>query len=261
MADISKIQLPSGNIYDIKDAVARAASGGGLQFRGITTTALTDGATTTTYRISSETTDRTAVNADMVVYGNKEFIFTTSDNKWHELGDNSDLGDLAYKDEASGTYNMVQSITVSTNSTTNTTAAVTSTTIDANNPKTYTPSGTITAPTISVATSGTTEIIKNPTSVTVAKTVVAAAPGETAPSNPVIYYSVANETLSLYQLGYTTGDSITTNNVTVKTGDASYSSSQPVFTGDDARLVTGNIAIPATYSASITEENRTVTVR
>ena len=64
--------------------------------------------------------------------------------------------------------------------------------------------------------------MKNPTKVTVAKTVVAAAPGTTAPSNNITYYSVSGETLSLYQLGYTTGDSITTSDVTVKTGDASY---------------------------------------
>ena len=41
-------------------------------------------------------------------------------------------------------------------------------------------------------------------------------------ANSLTYYSVADENLSLYQIGYTTGASITTSNVTVKNGDASY---------------------------------------
>ena len=74
---------------------------------------------------------------------------------------------------------------------------------------------------------------------------VAAAPGATAPSNNLTYYAVSGETLSLYQLGYTTGASITTADVTVKTGDAAYQASAPAFTGTGARLVTGNISVPS----------------
>lgn len=50
---------------------------------------------------------------------------------------------------------------------------------------------------------------------TVATAIAAAAPGSTAPANSVTYYAYdsATETLSLYQLGYTTGAAITTNNV------------------------------------------------
>lgn len=110
---------------------------------------------------------------------------------------------------------------------------------------TYTPEGTVAAPTISVKTAGSTETVKNPTSVTVAKTVVAVAPGSTAPANNLTYYAVSGETLSLYQLGYTTGASITTTNVTVKTGDAAYEATAPAFTGTGARLVTGNISVPS----------------
>lgn len=110
---------------------------------------------------------------------------------------------------------------------------------------TYTPSGTVSAPTISVATAGATTTIKNPTSTTCAKTVAVAAPGATAPSNNLTYYSVSGETLSLYQIGYTTGAAITTSNVTVKTGDAAYSATAPTFTGSGARLVTESISIPS----------------
>ena len=128
---------------------------------------------------------------------------------------------------------------------------------------TYTPEGSVDAPTISIATAGSTETIHNPTKVTVAKTVVAAAPGTTAPTNNLTYYSVTDETLSLYQLGYTTGDSITTNDITVKTGDAAYSASAPQFTGTGARLVTDNIPVPATYTAGFTgtEKMLRVTVK
>ena len=123
---------------------------------------------------------------------------------------------------------------------------------------TYTPAGNITAGAITVKTAGATSTIHNPTKVTVAKTVVAAAPGATAPSNALTYYSVANETLSLYQLGYTTGDSITTSDVTVKTGDAAYESANPTFSGTGVRLVTSNISIPTSASFSGSEGNVSV---
>lgn len=303
MADISKITLPSGTTYDIKDTIAREIAGGGLQFRGVTTTTLTDGASTTTYTIG--TSNLTAANGDMVVFGSKEFVFSTSDNKWHELGDNTSLKDLAYKNNASGTYKRATSVTVTTNATTNKTAtvapaasgeatytpdgsmsgitwagssttstgkftpagtvttsnktfAVTGSAVPQNGTANYTPEGSVSAPTISVKTAGSTTTIKNPTSVTVAKTVVAAAPGATAPANTITYYSVSDETLSLYQLGYTTGDSITTNNVTVKNGDAVYQSSQPSFTGTGTMLTTATIKEP-TGAFSGTEGNVSVT--
>mgnify|MGYP006958169471 CR=1 FL=1 len=224
--DISLITLPSGNTYAIKDSVARATAGGGLQFKGVTTTAITDGATTTSYVVGGNTL--TAQNADMVVYGTKEFIYTTADNKWHELGDNSSLGALAYKDQATGSYIAVKTISVTTKTTSNKTAAVTASAVPTNGTAnytpagnitftdtenktatvspaasgnaTYTPGGTVGTPTISVKTAGTTDTIHNPTSTTVAKTVVAAAPGATAPSHAITYYSYdgSTETLPLY---------------------------------------------------------------
>ena len=55
----------------------------------------------------------------------------------------------------------------------------------------YTPGGTVSTPTISVNAAGSTTTIKNPTKVTVAKTVAAAVPSSTV-ANEVTYYSVAN---------------------------------------------------------------------
>lgn len=257
MPDISKITLPSGTTYDIKDAVARQGVAGGIQFRGVTTTVITDGSTTTSYVIDDVT--KTAANGDMVIYGNKEFVYSTEDNKWHELGDTTDLGDLAYKDTASGSYTPTGSVSVSVATTSNQTATVSAA---GSGETTYTPAGSVAAPTISVATNGAgaTTTIKNPTKVTVAKTVAAAAPGATAPDNAITYYNVTGETLSLYQIGYTTGDSITTSDVTVKTGDATYEATAPAFTGTGVRLVTGNIAVPSTLSGSFSGEAATITV-
>lgn len=102
MADISKITLPSGNTYDIKDQGARdliASLQGGSYFLGKSTTALTDGATTNPIQIDGVTGTTTAVNGNVAVYGNAEFVFNGT--KWIEFGDLSTLGSLAYKDSVS----------------------------------------------------------------------------------------------------------------------------------------------------------------
>ena len=145
------------------------------------------------------------------------------------------------------TYTPAGSVSLSNE---NVTAAVGTEQIDQDHAATYTPAGSVAAPSISVATAGSTATVNNPTSQTVAKTVVAAAPEQTAPDNAITYYSVANEVLTLFQLGYTTGDSISTSEVTVKTGDAAYEASAPAFSGTAARLVTDNISVPSSASFS-----------
>lgn len=78
---ISKITLPSGNTYTIKDAAARdaiAALEGGSYFLGKTTTALTDGATTNPIQIEGVTGTTTVTNGNIVVYGDAEFIWDGS---------------------------------------------------------------------------------------------------------------------------------------------------------------------------------------
>ena len=97
MANISKVKLPSGNTYDIVDAGARdliSQLQASTDFLGITTTALADNATTNPITIDSKSV--TAVNGNIAVYGNKEFIFNGT--KWIEFGDLSTLGALATKD-------------------------------------------------------------------------------------------------------------------------------------------------------------------
>jgi len=296
---ISQITVPSGTTYDIKDAEARAAIealSGYVTYAGVTTSTLTDGATTDPVVINGQNVS--AVTGMIVTYQNKEFVWNGS--AWQEFGDLSALGDLAYADTASATYTPQGSVSLTNSnttatvsaagsgdatytpagsvsltnsnvtatvsaagsgdatytpagsvslSTTSTTPAITAS-VGTSSDKTFQCSGTVGAPTISVSSAGATTTIKNPTKATVATAVTAAAPGATAPSNNLTYYSVSNEVLSLYQIGYNTGDSISTEDVTVKTGDASYTAGTPTFTGSYVKLANGSFDLPTSASFS-----------
>lgn len=98
----SRVKLLDGSYAEVKDAVARAAIGGATHFIGVTTTALTDGMTISSVLIGG--VSKTLENGDLMLYGSKEFIFSSADGKVHELGDTTGLKALAYKDEASGSY-------------------------------------------------------------------------------------------------------------------------------------------------------------
>jgi len=81
------------DVHALQDAICPfdiagkgGGSGDGVHFRGSTTTALTDGATTNPITIDGSS--YTAVMGDMVIYGNKEFLFDGT--SWHEMGDLSD---------------------------------------------------------------------------------------------------------------------------------------------------------------------------
>ena len=121
--------LKFGNAtYTLKDAWARdkiveiqRALTGGIVFRGETSTALTDGATTNPIVINGNS--YTAVQGDLVVYSDNEFVFDSV--KWIELGGNlSMLGDLAWKDDASGSYTPAGTVSKPTITVTPTTESV-----------------------------------------------------------------------------------------------------------------------------------------
>ena len=110
MADVSKLTV-NGIAYDLKDAAARdaiAALQGGMKYLGVTTTALTNGATTNPITINGESV--TVTSGNVVIYDQKEFIWDGS--KWDEFGDLSTLGRLAYQNSASGTFTPSGSVTV-----------------------------------------------------------------------------------------------------------------------------------------------------
>ena len=168
---LGQITLPTGTTYNIKDTQARAdiedlkrAISGGLKFLGETTTPLTDGSTTNPIIINGQSV--TADAGSLVLYQLKEFLFDGT--KWAEMGDLSLLGALAYKDSASGTF---------------------------------TPSGSVSAPTITLKTAGSSASINN------------------------ISMSVSNENLTFSAVP-----------VNVKTGDGEYQASTPTFTGSEGTV-------------------------
>ena len=114
MADISRITLPSGSVYNIKDATARqdiselrTSLSGAAHYIDVTTTPLTDNCETNPITIGGES--YTAKAGDVVAYGNSEFIFSAL-GKWREFGSTGSLKSLAFKDSASGNYTPAGSV-------------------------------------------------------------------------------------------------------------------------------------------------------
>ena len=116
-AYLSKLTIPvnvGGTIenveYTIKDAEARQLIedlGHVLYWIGVTTTALTDGATTNPIQVNDEAV--TANLGGMASYGGSEFVWNGS--AWQEFGKNN-FGALAFKSSASGSYTPAGSVTV-----------------------------------------------------------------------------------------------------------------------------------------------------
>lgn len=97
--------------YTIKDAEARTMIqelGQALYWLGVTTTALTDGATTNPVTVNGESVE--ARVGAVAQYGSREFAWNGS--AWQEFGV-GDLGSLAFKNSASGSYTPAGSVSVS----------------------------------------------------------------------------------------------------------------------------------------------------
>ena len=167
MADISKITLPSGSVYNIKDAAAREAIAelqSYTDYLGVTTTALTDGATTNPITINNVSV--TAKKGNIVNYGSKEFIFNGT--AWQLFGDMSGLGALAYKNSVWASYTPCGSVaqptftgtaaTIKTKITAAGSVAISVGTGTAN----YTPAGSVSQPTFS-GTQGSVSVSGTPT--------------------------------------------------------------------------------------------------
>lgn len=252
MADIKTITLPSGNTYDIVDQGARdliAGLSGSTQYLGVTTTQLVDNVTTSpNIVVAGETV--TASAGGIATYGSKEFIY--SGTVWQEFGDLSALGDLAYKDSASGSYTPAGSVSKPTFTGSSTTftgnftpAGGVSLTNTAKTPsisasagtssdKTFQCGGTVGTPTITVTPSTTTV-----NSITAVGTL------------PELSMTVANENLTI---GWSAGTLPTKgDNTTVATGIQSATSTQPTFTGSYVKLANGSIDVPTSASFSGTE--------
>lgn len=201
MADISKITLPSGSTYDVKDTLAREMAAGTIHLiEGSCSTALTDMATTNPITINGES--YTAKKGEATFYESKEFVFDGT--YWHEFGDNTGLGDLAFKDSASGTFTPAGTVSQPT-------FTGTQSTIDVD----VTPSGTVSKPDITVTKS--TDSVYSITDVG---------------TLPVLTTTVANETLTI---AFSQGTLPTKGAAqTVMTNATAALDSAPVFTGTEA---------------------------
>ena len=128
MADISKITLPSGNTYEIKDAVARQAIAGGVAFiiawNGTSTPVVANipAGVVVTYNGTTYTGTMSANSAQpgsfylvksstevgsLDIYDEYVPVGSGSNKTWEKLGDTqvllSSLGALAYKDNVTAT--------------------------------------------------------------------------------------------------------------------------------------------------------------
>lgn len=248
MPYLKRITLPSGSVYTVRDPEAWEAIeelqqliSGVMHYRGRTTTELSDGSTTRPIVIDGE--DYYQESGDVVTYkpqdSETDLDFAWNGSHWDEYGSSGALKALAFKDTASGTVSVPQSATF-TGSNLQSTGS-------------YTPEGSVSTPTISLTTGGATDTIHNPTAKTVVEQVDVEDPGVV--SGALQYWSVQNETLILKNIVPTSGASITTSDVTVKTGDGAYESSQPMFTGTQ-----DTIEVSGTPSGTITFTNADETV-
>lgn len=226
MPDISSITLPSGSTYNMKDAAARADIAdlqqlltSGVNYRGTTTTALTDGATTATVTINGSS--HTAANGDIVAYGNKEFIFDGTN--WKEFGDLGAFKALAYKDNASATYTPAGSNSQPTFTGTEATISVKGTPSGSvslsigSGTANYTPEGSVTKPNVSVTPQSATV-----NSITAVGTL------------PSLSCTVSNENLTL---SFDAGSLPTKgSDTTVLTGVSAELDAAPVFSGTGVDL-------------------------
>ena len=239
MADLSTITLPSGTTYNLKDAEARElidALTSATSWLGVTTTALTDGATTNPITVGGESV--TAAEGDIASYGSAEFIFNGS--AWQEFGDLSALGALAYKDSATGNITPAGTVsqptftgtkaTLTLNSTPDGTVEISTGSGTAN----YTPAGTVTQPTFTgseMTATGTftpTGNVSKP-NVTVTPTTATVNSITDVGTLPSLTYTVSNENLAI---SWNAGSLPTKGSDTsVMTGATAALASTPTFTG------------------------------
>lgn len=286
---IKKIKLPTGTEYSLVDQGARDLideMSGYTDFLGVTTTALTDGATTNPITINGASV--TAKKGNIVTYGSAEFIFNGT--AWQLFGDLSGLGDLAFKDTASGTVAVPKTYTTTVTPSTTSKYVASSATGGGSASKstvtvskassgtaTYTPEGTVSKPTftgtegtVSVSGALPNTVILTPSSTgtmgaditpagTVSTPTITVTPSTTTVNSitavgslPSWTATVDNEVLTI---GWSAGTLPTKgSNTTVATGIQSATSSQPTFSGTTKRLTAGIGTATKTLTGTFTPE-------
>ena len=258
MPDIKTVTLPSGNTYDIRDEVARQA----IAALQNTENVLSTNAATTPYGVKwmdgeTEITGTLVASADTVkkiylvpaknpsaqddnIYDEYLTLKINNEYNWEKIGstkiDLSGLGDLAWKDSASGSYTPIGEVSQPSFTGEELTSSGSYTpsgdiTIEVGSGvANYTPSGAITTPSISIATAGSTTSVGSVTN---------------TGTLPSFSATVSNGNLIF---SWESGALPSLSNVTVKTGDATYEASQPSFSGNAVQLVGEFIGASTTIS-------------
>ena len=243
MPDIKQITLPSGTTYDLRDSRVDSIISQGTRWVGITTTPISDGSTTSTIVING--VDHAAEVGDIAGYqetGKQQEEFIWSGTNWQEFGSTGSLKALAFKDSVAvstavpATYSTTftgKNKSVSVSGTTTGSVSETKSAVEVKTKSTgtnsYTPAGTVTAPTISVASAGSTA------------SVTPFGSAGSLPSCTLPTYTVTNEVLTITAGSFSAGSLPSGGTaVTVKTGDASYTASTPSFSGTAVYLTTAS---------------------
>ncbi len=153
---ISSITVPNAAgtayaTYDLKDAWSRDKINneilpvleGGMHYVGVTTSAVTDGATVNPVAIVGKQDPVTVTSGDIVTKGNAEYVWDGS--AWREFGDLSMLGDFAYVDV--GHVSVTPHGTVSKPTFSGTSSSVSFTITETDSGSNYQPKGTVSKPT------------------------------------------------------------------------------------------------------------------
>lgn len=276
---IKQVTMPSGTTYDLVDQGARdliASLEHDTGWLGVTTTPLTDGASTNPILINGESV--TAETGNITSYEDAEFIFNGT--IWQEFGNMGALGDLAYKDSANANYTPTGSVSQPTFSGSEMTATGSftpaGTIATGSGTANYTPSGSVSQPSFtgsemtatgSFTPSGSISTGTGTTNYTpsgscsggavalTTDTVKEVDSVGTLPSVTMPSFSVANEVLTITNGSYTAGTLPTTANKTVATGVSSFT--QPTFSGNGVNLkftgTTGTVTAKGTPSGSVSQ--------
>lgn len=213
MAELSKLTMPSGNVYDLKDQYARDLIKELFNYHdylGVTTTELVPDVTTSpNIVIAGETVTATA--GDVATYDTNEFVYSST-GVWQKFASLQGLGALAFKDSASATYTPRGNVSQPEFTGLSTTFT-----------GTHKATGRVSAPTISVSSAGATESL-GILSVSV--------------SNETLTFSTTNKTVKTGDAEYSaTEPDFTGNNDSVSvSGTPNGSVSQPEFSGTAATI-------------------------
>ena len=277
MADISKIKLPSGTEYQIKDQGARDLIASLNQFTYEVVTTLPDASASTMYKIYLKAASTAGTSDNYEEYITIDKGSSASPRYvWEKMGTitppdlsnyvtKTEAGDLAYKDTASGTVAVPKTYTttftgkqksVSVTGTTTGSVSLTKSTVDVKPNATgtaankYTPAGDVSSSFTGTSSSGTISgtAAAQTISVKTAGSTTSVTPfgsAGTLPSATMPTYTVASgsETLTITAGSFNAGTLPSAGTaVTVKTGDAAYQAAASTVSGSCAVTPSGSVS-------------------